>query len=254
MNYTAIFQGGGLKTLAYIGAIIALEEEGFKCIRAAGTSAGAIFAALIMAGYSGMELKQIVKDINFNELIKKEPNGLKGILQEKGLYSLYYIEKEIANLLSKKNAYNFKLYRNNDDYMLKMTGSNISINRPLIFPNDLLYYNINPDFFPISKAVIMSCTYPGFFKPFKLNNMYIADGGIYNNFPYNAFKYKQDDVVIGLVLSNKEMKNIPNNIKVIKLNTLKTKMLNFKIDKKDQMLLIQKAYIDTKKQLRELFG
>ena len=48
MNYTAIFQGGGLKTIAYIGAIIALEEEGFKCIRAAGSSAGAIFAALIM--------------------------------------------------------------------------------------------------------------------------------------------------------------------------------------------------------------
>lgn len=254
MNYTAIFQGGGLKTIAYIGAIIALEEEGFKCIRAAGTSAGAIFAALIMSGYSGTELKQIIKHINFNDLIKKEPNSIKGILQEKGMYSLYYIEKEISILLSRKSVYNFKLYKNNNDYNLKMTGSNISINKPVIFPNDLLNYNFNPDYFPISKAVIMSCTYPGFFKPLKLNNMYIADGGIYNNFPYNVFKYKKDDIVIGFILSNKELKNIPSNIKIIKLNPLKTKMLNFKIDKKDQMLLIQKAYIDTKKQLKELFG
>ena len=31
MNYTAIFQGGGLKSIAYVGAILALEEEGFIC-------------------------------------------------------------------------------------------------------------------------------------------------------------------------------------------------------------------------------
>ena len=48
MYYTGIFQGGGLKSIAYIGAILALEEEGFICNKAAGVSAGAIFASLLL--------------------------------------------------------------------------------------------------------------------------------------------------------------------------------------------------------------
>ena len=60
MYYTGIFQGGGLKSIAYIGAILALEEEGFICNKAAGVSAGAIFASLLLAGYTGKELLEIM--------------------------------------------------------------------------------------------------------------------------------------------------------------------------------------------------
>lgn len=31
MEYIGIFQGGGMKGIAYIGALIALEENGFIC-------------------------------------------------------------------------------------------------------------------------------------------------------------------------------------------------------------------------------
>ncbi len=253
MDYTAIFQGGGLKGLAYIGAIIALDEEGYVCKRAAGTSAGSIFASLLMSGYTGIELLNLIKEIDVKKLIKKEPSPVKGIINEKGLYSLYYIEKEIAMLLANKNIYNFKKFNNNGDYILKMTGTNITYNDKIIFPNDLIKYKINPDFFPVSTAIAMSSTYPLFFKPYKLNNMYIADGGILNNFPYDIFDYNDDELVFGFLLSNKTPKNIPENIKLIKLNTNKVKMLNFNINKKEQLLLIHEAYLDTKKQLREIF-
>ena len=89
MNYTAIFQGGGLKSIAYIGAILALEEEGFICKKAAGVSAGAIFATLLMAGYTGKEMINIINNLNIETLIKKNDNFIKNTNNDKGMYSLY---------------------------------------------------------------------------------------------------------------------------------------------------------------------
>ena len=53
MEYIGIFQGGGMKGIAYIGALIALEENGFICKKAAGTSVGEIISGLVAAGYNG---------------------------------------------------------------------------------------------------------------------------------------------------------------------------------------------------------
>ena len=60
MNYVGIFQGGGVKAIAHLGAIKALEERGFRCVKAAGSSAGAIVASLLIVGYNADELKEII--------------------------------------------------------------------------------------------------------------------------------------------------------------------------------------------------
>lgn len=51
-----VFEGGGNLGTAYIGALMALEERGVWFKRVAGTSAGAITAALVAAGYTAEEL------------------------------------------------------------------------------------------------------------------------------------------------------------------------------------------------------
>jgi len=52
----AIFEGGGAKGLAHVGALKAAEEKGLEFVGIAGASAGAIIAALIAAGYKADEL------------------------------------------------------------------------------------------------------------------------------------------------------------------------------------------------------
>lgn len=54
----AIFEGGGVKGLAHIGAVKALKEAQIRLVGVAGTSAGAIVAALIAAGYDADALFQ----------------------------------------------------------------------------------------------------------------------------------------------------------------------------------------------------
>lgn len=51
-----VFEGGGAKGLAHIGALRAAEEANIQWIGASGTSAGALVAALVAAGFSAREI------------------------------------------------------------------------------------------------------------------------------------------------------------------------------------------------------
>lgn len=51
-----IFEGGGAKGVAHVGALAACEENGFYFVGVAGASAGAIIATLIAAGLSASDL------------------------------------------------------------------------------------------------------------------------------------------------------------------------------------------------------
>ncbi len=52
----AIFEGGGAKGITHVGALKAIEDQGLVLVGVAGTSAGAIIAALAAVGYSADEL------------------------------------------------------------------------------------------------------------------------------------------------------------------------------------------------------
>jgi predicted acylesterase/phospholipase RssA len=55
MEFDLVFEGGGAKGLAFVGALQAIEKRGHKPGRTIGTSAGAILAVLVAAGYSAEE-------------------------------------------------------------------------------------------------------------------------------------------------------------------------------------------------------
>src|SRR4051794_5642773 len=60
-----VFEGGGGKGIGLAGAYGALRERGVVPKRVAGTSAGAITAALVAAGYEPAELDEILRQVPF---------------------------------------------------------------------------------------------------------------------------------------------------------------------------------------------
>ncbi|MFH6780886.1 MULTISPECIES: patatin-like phospholipase family protein [Methylobacterium] len=56
MKAFGVFEGGGVRGYAHLGALKACEERGIDFVGVSGTSIGAIVAALIAAGYSSAEL------------------------------------------------------------------------------------------------------------------------------------------------------------------------------------------------------
>ena len=56
MHYDLVFEGGGAKGMVFVGAVQAFEEQGHTVGRLLGTSAGAITACLLAAGYTSSEM------------------------------------------------------------------------------------------------------------------------------------------------------------------------------------------------------
>src|SRR2546430_10467579 len=88
-----VFEGGGVKGIGLAGAFAALEERDVAPKGLAGTSAGAITAALVAAGYTSTELGKILKTIPFGDFKDKSPEDRipligRGVslLLERGIY------------------------------------------------------------------------------------------------------------------------------------------------------------------------
>ncbi|MCJ8270395.1 MAG: patatin-like phospholipase family protein, partial [Psychrosphaera sp.] len=65
-----VFNGGGPKGAAFSGAIEVSEQQAqFKGVP--GTSAGAITAALLAAGFDGQSIGRIFKEVEFSDLLDR---------------------------------------------------------------------------------------------------------------------------------------------------------------------------------------
>ena len=64
-----VFEGGGVKGIAYVGALQVLEAEGItkQITRVGGTSAGAINALLMAADFSVNKTKKVLYEVDFND-------------------------------------------------------------------------------------------------------------------------------------------------------------------------------------------
>ena len=60
-----VMKGGGVKGIAYVGALEVLEEYVYRFNHFVGTSAGAITGALLAVGYKPGELGSILEKTNF---------------------------------------------------------------------------------------------------------------------------------------------------------------------------------------------
>lgn len=114
-----VFQGGGCRAAAFVGAYEEAINSGVSFAEVAGTSAGAIMAALIGAGASPSQLKQIIATMDFKAFLaapeRKESRGVLGkilatkfpkyadLAFDQGFHSSLpikaWMEKQLADLL-----------------------------------------------------------------------------------------------------------------------------------------------------------
>lgn len=92
--FDVVFQGGGARGLVLNGAIEHLEASGHQIGRIVGTSAGAIAASLVAAGFEGAELSQMSRQRRsdglpeFAEYVMDEPSGSPEEIRQSGLYEI----------------------------------------------------------------------------------------------------------------------------------------------------------------------
>lgn len=219
-----VFSGGGLKGFALVGAYQVLEAESFRFKRVAGTSAGAILAAFIAAGYSGKEIQTMLEELDVPSLLDPRKTFFPfpfmkwvNVYNHLGLYKGKELEKWFFHRLAAKGVYTFgDLPRDS----LKLVASDLTNGRIIVLPDDLHKYDIDANNFSVACALRMSCGIPFFFEPVTLKTgkgeSIIVDGGVLSNFPLWIFDDKEGRKVrpiLGLKLSRRREEQCPHEIK-----------------------------------------
>lgn len=220
MQIDGVFSGGGLKGFALVGALEVLEERGYRFQRVAGTSAGAILACFIAAGYTSKEIKQMLEETDFQALLDPRKNFLPftfmkwiRLYWQLGLYQGKALENWFLQKLAVKGVYTFS---DLPEGSLKLIASDLTNGKMIVLPDDLARYGLSAHSFPVARALRMSCGIPFFFEPVHLKvgsgDTIIVDGGVLSNFPLWLFEDafgKSPRPVLGLKLSRTQ-ENLSN--------------------------------------------
>lgn len=211
MEINAVFEGGGVKGISLAGAVRAAELHGISFSRVAGTSSGSIIAALLAAGYDGLQIKRIVELTPYTSFLKRSflfniqvIGPALRLFIKKGLYSGEALESWVGGLLEAKGI---RTFGDLPSCKLRIVASDITNGRLLVLPDDMRLYGYDPKKLSVSKAVRMSASIPYFFDPVPLryNNpmalegqsmvkqetAYVVDGGLLSNFPLWIFDQEQ---------------------------------------------------------------
>ena len=186
-----VFEGGGVKGVAYCGALQELESQGILAgiRRVAGTSAGAITAALVAAGCTPEELTAAMFDLDFRSFEDGELEGPVRVVEHYGWYRgqafLTWMRGQVEAKLGSPGA-------TFDDLMtarhvdLRVVATNLATRSAQVFS-----VAATPTV-PVAEAVRMSMSIPLFFAAVTYGGEVHVDGGAVWNYPIEIF----DDPVV----------------------------------------------------------
>ncbi|WP_257451586.1 patatin-like phospholipase family protein [Archangium lipolyticum] len=198
-----VFEGGGVKGVAYCGAMRVLEEEGIypqRIVRVAGASVGSLCATWTALGFSSREMARILKSTDFTWLMRDARLGMLGGIvnifrsfgMNPGARLLEFVGEHIASLTGSKDlTFAQLLERTGRELCVPITNvSRMSVEycHPKTTPN-----------MPVRVAVTISMSLPVLMRPYRVfrtlgtgtdswneEDLY-TDGGVLLNYPLRAF-------------------------------------------------------------------
>ena len=199
-----VFEGGGVKGIAYGGALEVLEEQAIlpEVKHVAGTSAGAITATLVALRYTPAEVKSLLYNLDFSKFEDGRFGGLLRLLRRYGYYKGDYYLGLMRCLVAGKT--------NNNPRATFADLERLGMRRLHVFTADLnrrkareLSLEESPDF-EVALAARMSGSFPLFFASIRQGGDVYVDGGVLRNYPIDAFDTKEgiNPATLGFVLEN----------------------------------------------------
>jgi predicted acylesterase/phospholipase RssA len=196
-SITLIMKGGGIKGIAYIGALEELLNH-YKFNWYVGTSAGAISAILLASGHSVQELKDILLKKNFDEFRDARlPKAIINLFFHSGLYPADNFSNWISKLLAEK-------LESPVDVLLKDLPTRTTV-YACMKDRDALVFDSYGELAntPASFAARCSMSIPFVFIPQQHQGMSVVDGGMRNNYAVSKILKGNANVdFIGLYLGH----------------------------------------------------
>ena len=215
-----VLEGAGVKGVGLVGAVATLAEAGYHFPRVAGTSAGAVVGAYVVAlqhaGESLSRLEDIARSLNYAKMrdrgvlgraagpLARVVDGL-SLAFDGGVFEGDYLRAWVAGSLADLGVRTFGDLRVVDAasslppeqrYSLVVMASDVSRKRLVRWPWDYALYGLDPDEQSVADAVRASASIPFFFEPVTLRSRdesgrsvvsTMVDGSVLSNFPTAMF-------------------------------------------------------------------
>jgi NTE family protein len=199
-----VLGGGGVKGLAHIGVLLALEEAGYDVVRVAGSSAGAIIGALAVAGVPAHEVHERFEELDFTGFVLADVverfSHARAIGRLVARWSpdptdpLSWIEE----VLAEHGVETFRDLAIDDPdpqepperrYRLVVRCLDVVQRRVVRLPWDYERYGLDPDEQAVAQAVRASMSIPFVYDPVPIGERdgeptgLLIDGGLTSGFP-----------------------------------------------------------------------
>ncbi len=189
--HNLVFEGGGVKGIAYVGALEVLEREGIlqDIKRVAGTSAGAMMAVMVGLRYTADEVKEKLWKLNFMNFMDNSFGILrdsKRLIDEYGWYKGDYFRNLMADLIKEKTGNGEMTFKELGDTKrfreIYLVGVDLSTGTSKTFCNNKEYGGMK-----VADAARISMSIPLFFASVKRGGHVYVDGGLLDNYSIKTF-------------------------------------------------------------------
>lgn len=240
-----VFEGGGVKGIAYVGALDVLAGKGIldQVVRIGGTSTGAINAALVGLGYTTDEVLDILWNLDFNNFLDESWGVVRDtsrLIEQFGWYKGDFFRQWIAGLIERKTGNSESTFadieaaRDGGGFKsLFFMGTNLSTRFSEVFSAE------HTPRICIADAVRISMSIPLFFaaKRSMRGDVYV-DGGVLDNYPVKLFdrkKYLDSDNFVATPYYEKINVSIRQRARKISDYVYNKETLGFRLDTKEEI-------------------
>jgi NTE family protein len=261
-----VLSGGGAKGFAHIAVLKEIDKAGIQLDYIGGTSMGAIIGGMYAAGYSAVQIEEIILDTDFQALIRdKLPRSSETFFEKEfGENTIITLPADggkigLPRAISRgQNVLNLLLQLLDDaDGDLDFSklpvpffciATDVENGAPVILEKGSL---------PL--ALRASGSFPSLLNPIEIDGKLLVDGGIANNFPVSVMKDKGIDIVIGVDVEGELFEKDKINSAVALLNQIMSYQMYSKSDEEIKKLdvyihpeILQYSVVDFDKKIEIL--
>ncbi|WP_322509454.1 patatin-like phospholipase family protein [Anaerolinea sp.] len=159
MDIALALGGGGVKGIAHIGVLQALEQAGFRIRAIAGTSIGGLVGGVYAAGNSPLKILQTVQQLDMNLVYKRRAEDGPALLGHAGMV-------EVLNILLHNRRF--------EDLEIPFACTAVDIH------SHREVYLTKGD---VIQAILATTAFPGVLPPQEHKEMLLVDGGVLDPVP-----------------------------------------------------------------------
>ena len=211
-----VLSGGGAKGLAHIGTLKALEENNIPIDYVTGTSMGGVVGAMYAAGYTPLQMEAVALSRDFQDWVTGKYTSDFGFFFQKTDLNASMISTKLTadtnlRLTFRSNLVNdiplnFALLElfSQASAIAKDDFDHLFVPYRCMVSDVISQKSITVKKGSLAEAVRGTLSVPFIYRPIKLDDKYVFDGGLYNNFPVDVMKKEfKPDYIIGVNVSSK---------------------------------------------------